>query len=130
MTYQMIQTKVSLQALISPTHLVNYVATSPSHENHLQPNLTMPNLMFPHASLEQVKYNRAFLPAMLCHSVPSVLIRVTSRSTRPLLVTSGLPICSQIATDKPSLTSFADIARLHDMEPLPFLRVFQLIRHA
>ena len=38
--------------------------------------------------------------------VPGVTIRVTLRSTGPLLV-AGSPICSQMATDSPFLTSFA-----------------------
>ena len=39
-------------------------------------------------------------------SVPGVTMRVTLRSTGPLAV-AGSPICSQIATDSPSFTSFA-----------------------
>ena len=39
-------------------------------------------------------------------SVPGVTTRTTLRSTGPLLV-AGSPICSQIATLSPSLTSFA-----------------------
>ena len=39
-------------------------------------------------------------------SVPGVTIRVTARSTGPLAV-AGSPICSQIAADSPSFTSFA-----------------------
>ena len=39
-------------------------------------------------------------------SVPGVTMRTTLRSTGPLLV-AGSPICSQIATDSPSFTSFA-----------------------
>ena len=39
-------------------------------------------------------------------SVPGVTTRITFRSTGPLLV-AGSPICSQIATDSPSLTSLA-----------------------
>ena len=39
-------------------------------------------------------------------SVPGVTMRVTLRSTGPLLV-AGSPICSQMATDSPLRTSFA-----------------------
>ena len=39
-------------------------------------------------------------------SVPGVTMRVTARSTGPFDV-AGSPICSQIAADSPSLTSFA-----------------------
>ena len=39
-------------------------------------------------------------------SVPGVTIRVTCRSTGPF-ASAGSPICSQIATDSPSFTSFA-----------------------
>jgi len=39
-------------------------------------------------------------------SVPGVTTRTTLRSTGPLLA-AGSPICSQIATDSPSLTSRA-----------------------
>ena len=39
-------------------------------------------------------------------SVPGVMTRCTLRSTGPLLV-AGSPICSQMATDSPSLTSLA-----------------------
>jgi hypothetical protein len=39
-------------------------------------------------------------------SVPGVTMRATARSTGPLLV-AGSPICSQMTTDSPSLTSFA-----------------------
>ncbi|MOA32844.1 hypothetical protein D3C78_1540960 [compost metagenome] len=38
--------------------------------------------------------------------VPGVMMRTTWRSTGPLLV-AGSPICSQITTDSPSLTSLA-----------------------
>ncbi len=38
--------------------------------------------------------------------VPGVTTRMTLRSTGPLEV-AGSPICSQIATDSPSFTSFA-----------------------
>ncbi len=39
-------------------------------------------------------------------SVPGVTMRMTLRSTGPLLV-AGSPTCSQIATDSPIFTSFA-----------------------
>ena len=39
-------------------------------------------------------------------SVPGVTMRVTCRSTGPLAVATS-PICSQMATDSPSLTSLA-----------------------
>ena len=39
-------------------------------------------------------------------SVPGVMVRITFRSTGPLLV-AGSPICSQMATDWPSATSRA-----------------------
>ena len=39
-------------------------------------------------------------------SVPGVTMRVTCRSTGPL-ASAGSPICSQMATDSPSFTSFA-----------------------
>ena len=42
-------------------------------------------------------------------TVPGVTTRTTLRSTRPL-ASAGSPICSQIATDSPSRTSFAEIA--------------------